>query len=246
MSPGPWIKIPRQRPGAHSRLFCIPPAGRGASAFRAWPDYLPPSVEVNAVQLPGRENRIMEEPLSDVRSIVDRLAEIVEPELGARWAVFGHSMGALVAFELVRELRRRGSRPPEHLFASGFRAPQVPGRHPPIHTLTDDAFVAEVNLRYEAVPAEARANAELLELFLPGLRADVAVCDTYSYAEDAPLDLPIHAFGGDGDHHVTVADLEAWREQTTTSFELTLLPGGHFFVESARRDLLNALARKLA
>ncbi len=242
----PWVKIARPRPDARTRLLCIPHAGGGATAFRTWADGLPADVEVCAVQLPGRENRLMEEALRDVPAAVKALADVLGPSLVEPWALFGHSMGALIGFELLRELRRRGVRAPRHFFASGYRAPHVPDPHPPIYDLPDNEFVEEMNRRYDAVPPAARESAELMELFLPGLRADISVCDTYAYSEDDPLDCPISACGGEQDEQVARADLEAWAVQTSASFDLSLFPGGHFFIESARDEVLASISTTLS
>ena len=112
----------------------------------------------------------------------------------------------------------------------------------PIHELPDEAFVDEMNRRYEAVPAEARGNAELMELLLPGLRADVSVCDTYAYAEGDPLDCSISAYGGEQDRSVSREELEGWRRQTRGDFALTLFPGDHFFLRTAEQPLLAAVS----
>ena len=187
-----WIKCYDPRPNAELALLCLPYAGGGASLFRDWSKDLPPAVEVRALQPPGREERLLEEPFDSVGALADALAEVVAPELDRPWAVFGHSMGALTAFELVRRLRERGVPTPVHFFASAFRAPQLACPVPTIHELPADEFLTELNRRYDAVPAAAMESAELLELFLPGLRADVAICDTYAYTAGPPLDLPGH------------------------------------------------------
>ena len=239
------IKYPRPKPEVRIRLFCIPHAGGGAATFRTWAKHLPTNTEVCPVQLPGREERLMEQPFQAVAPIVDLLAEAVAPTLEVPYAFFGHSMGAVIAFELLRELRRRSAPPAEHLFVSAHRAPQLPNPHPLIYELPDDEFVEEVNRRYDAVPEAARAEPELMELLLPGLRADVSVCDTYVYVEDDPLDGSISAFGGEEDHQVSRAELAAWQHQTRGSFALTLFPGDHFFLETAHDPLLQAVSGQL-
>lgn len=242
---GAWIKRPRPAPQARVRLYCIPQAGSGASAFRTWPSGLGPGVEVRAVQLPGREERLGEPPLGAVPEVVGPLADALEAELAAPWALFGHSMGALLGFELLRELRRRGAPSAAHFFASGHRAPQLPDPLPPIHDLPEAAFLDEMDRRYGGVPAAVRASRELLDLLLPGLRADVAVCDTYAHAPDEPLGCPISAFGGTEDRTVSRADLEAWSRQTSRAFEVEMFPGDHFFLQTRQPELLRTVSARL-
>lgn len=246
MAKSPWIKKPRPNPDARQRLVCIPYAGGGASTFRRWPEQLPVAVEVVAVQLPGREERLMETPLDDAGTIASALAPEIQPELDRPWSLFGYSMGALVAFELARELRRLGAPPPRHLWAAAYRAPQLENPHEVLGDLSDEDFLEEVGRRYEAVPAAVRESPELLELFLPGLRADIAVCDGYVYRPEPPLDCAIRALGGRDDDQVTPAELEGWREQTTGEFALQLFGGGHFFLETAAAELLASVAGVLS
>jgi medium-chain acyl-[acyl-carrier-protein] hydrolase len=241
-----WIKCRRPNPGARVRLFCIAHAGCGASAFRTWADDLPGEIEVRAVQLPGREDRVMEAAFRDALAAARAVAEVIAESLDGPFALFGHSMGALVAFEVLRELRRRGVRAPEHLFASSHRGPHIAIDYEPFHELPDDAFVEEMNRRYDSVPAAARGSAELMELLLPGLRADIAVCDTYAFADEPPLGCAITAYGGTDDDQVSRADLDAWREHTTGGFEVRQFPGDHFYLQPAQRELLGDLAARLA
>jgi medium-chain acyl-[acyl-carrier-protein] hydrolase len=228
------------------RLYCVPHAGGGASAFRAWGAALP-GVEVRSVQLPGREDRIGEPALRSAAEIAGPLADALQDD-GApsgRWALFGHSMGALVGFEVLRELRRRGTPGPVHFFASGHRAPQLPDPDPPMHALSDDEFLDALDERYGGVPAAVRESDELLELLLPGLRADVSVCDTYEHVEEEPLDCPLTALGGERDRGVRREELEAWREQTRGEFRLEMFAGGHFYLQERETDVLRAVARAL-
>lgn len=241
----PWIRCPKPRPAARMRLYCIPHAGGGAGTYRSWSDGLPETVEQRSVQLPGREDRLKDTPLHSVVPLARALADALVPELDRPWALFGHSMGALVGFELLRELRRRGAPAATHLFASAFRAPQLPLAVPPIHELSDEAFIEEVDRRYDAVPAIVRENQELMALMLPGLRADVAVCDGYEHVQGEPLACPITAFGGEQDRHVSRKELEGWSEQTSGAFTLRMFPGDHFFLQSAQAELLAVISASM-
>lgn len=243
--PNPWIRCIKPRPDARIRLYCIPHAGGGASAYRTWQDGLPSIVEVRAVQLPGRENRLMETPFSSATEAAKALADVVEPELSGTWALFGHSMGALVGYELLRELARRGATLPGRFFASAFRAPQVANPDEPIHELPDAEFLDELNRRYDAVPAAARESEELLELILPGLRADTTVCDVYRHEGGEPLSVPISALGGERDTIVRPELLEAWADRTSAGFDLTLFPGDHFYLQADEKALLELISKRL-
>ncbi|WP_420130678.1 thioesterase II family protein [Longimicrobium sp.] len=231
-------------PRARLRLFCIAHAGGGASAFRGWADALPPEVEVCLVQLPGRENRIMETPFERVGPLVEALADAVQPYLTLPFALFGHSNGALISFELARTLRARGRPGPVHLFASGRRAPDVAADSPPIHHLPDAEFLADLQ-ELGGLPAELLAHQELLALLVPTLRADVAIHETYEFAEQPPLACPITAYGGLTDPRVPRGQSEAWARHTAGSFVLRMFPGGHFFLIDDRAVFLRTLASDL-
>jgi len=240
----PWIRCPRPIAGARVRLYCIPHAGGGASAFRTWTTALP-GVEVRPVQLPGREDRIGEPPLRTAHEITGPLTDALQTDLSGEWALFGHSMGALVGFEVLRELRRRGAAEPVHFFASGHRAPHLPDPDPPMHALPDAEFLDALDERYGGVPAAVRESEELLELLLPGLRADVAVCDTYVHHPEAPLDCALTALGGESDGGVGRDELEAWREQTRGAFRLEMFPGDHFYLQQRPEDVLGVISAAL-
>jgi medium-chain acyl-[acyl-carrier-protein] hydrolase len=241
-----WILATQPRPHARRRLFCIPYAGGAASAYRSWAGLLPADVEVCPVQLPGRGSRFREAPFRKAADLVPALAEGILPFLDLPFAVFGHSMGALVAFELTRELRRRGERAPLLLALSGHQAPLRPDPEPPFSHLPDAEFLQEVQRRYDGIPPEVLAEEELLQLLLPVLRADIQVLETYAYRKEAPLDCPISCFGGEDDRHVSLADLEAWSDETRGLVHVRTFPGGHFFVDTARDEVLRALSRDLA
>ena len=239
-----WI-VPRgPRLQTRLRLFCFPYAGSGASVFRTWPDGLPSDVEVCPVQLPGRGTRLTERPFSRLAPLVQALAQALIPLLDKPFAFFGHSLGALVSFELAREVRDQYGVLPVRLFISALQAPQIPYRRPPIHTLSDREFLAELRL-LNGTPAEVLEHQELMEIMLPVLRADFALYETYMYPPDSPLDCPISAFGGLQDRKVTQRDLEAWRDQTSRSFTLQMFPGDHFFLNTSQSLLLRALSQEL-
>jgi medium-chain acyl-[acyl-carrier-protein] hydrolase len=240
-----WLAYREVNPRARLRLFCFPYAGGGASAYRGWAPALPPDVEVCPVQLPGRESRLREPPFDRPEPLVLALADALQPHLGLPFAFFGHSMGAMLSFELARELRRRGRPLPLHLFVSGRRAPQVPAREEDIHDLPEPEFVAKLR-ELNGTPEEVLQHAELMRLLIPVLRADFALNETYVFRPEEPLDLGISAFGGLGDAEVNREDVEGWREHVRGSFRLRMLPGDHFFLHSARDLVTESVARDLA
>jgi surfactin synthase thioesterase subunit len=239
-----WFFFPRQNPHASLRLFCFPYAGGRASYVRLWPENLPSSVEVCAVELPARGRRLKEPPITRITPLVESIARALYPYLDKPFAFFGHSMGALISFELARELRREYGLQPAQLFVSGRRAPQIPDRDPPTNSLPEHDFVAELR-RLNGTPKEVLEHSELLQFMLPVLRADFEVNETYEYFPEPPLSCPIAALGGLQDKEVTRSDLEGWQKQTKRSFVLRMFPGDHFFLHASQPLFLGSLAYDL-
>jgi medium-chain acyl-[acyl-carrier-protein] hydrolase len=243
--PNAWILRPVPRPGAVLRLLCIPHAGGGASAFRGWADAMPAEVEACPVQLPGRENRIAEAAIDRMEVLVDALAEQVTAADDLPFAVFGHSNGALIGFELARRLRRAGAHGPVHLFASGRRAPDLPNPLPDVHHLGDEEFLRDV-VSLGGTPREVTEHPELLRLLLPLLRADVALNERYRFAEEAPIGCGITAYGGVDDPKARREELQAWRRHTSGPFAIRTFPGDHFFpFAGSRASVLATLGADL-
>ena len=239
-----WFPNADAAPPGAMRLFCFPSAGGGASLFARWSERLPAGIAVCPARLPGRESRSAEPPFDRMQPLVAALAGAIEEYLAAPFVFFGHSMGAAVGFELARELRRRGRPLPSMLFVSGARAPQFRRHHVPPSDPTEEQFLAELR-RLEGIPAEVLDNPELMAHVLPALRADAALYRHYLYADDEPLACPIRAYGGESDPNVRRKHLEAWREQTASSFRLRTFDGGHFFLQSSQDEFLRALAGDL-
>ncbi|MCX4884634.1 MULTISPECIES: thioesterase II family protein [unclassified Streptomyces] len=225
------------------RLFCFSYAGGGTTVFHAWSGHLPDQVEVCAIQLPGRESRAAEPSYRRLAPLVADLHTAITPLLDRPFALFGHSMGALVAFELARQLRRAGAPQPERMLLAAFRAPQLPNPNIKIHHLPDE--VLKTVLAKEGTPQNVLDNDELMRALLPTLRADFELCDTYEYVAEAPLSVPVSVFGGRHDVRVGRADLEQWKVQADNEFDLTMLPGSHFFIHSSQDLLLAQLAAEL-
>jgi len=241
--PPQWVLPSPARPSAKLRLFCFSYAGGGASMFRSWTRSLPAEVEVCAIQLPGRETRMSEPAHRRLGPLVDALAEQVLPLLDRPYAFFGHSMGALVAFELARELRRVAAAGPERLLLAAYRAPHLPNPNIRIHHLPDE--VLKIVLQNEGTAQSVLQNEELMKVVLPTLRADFELCDTHEHVTDAPFECPVSIFGGVDDIRVRPADLEGWRCQAAGEFSVEMFPGAHFFLHSAHVPLLAAVDRRL-
>lgn len=240
----PWLACPRPNPEARLRLFCFPHAGGGSSGYHTWWTHLPADLEVCAIQLPGRESRLLEPAFTSLPPLVQVLAHILQPYMRIPFAFFGHSMGALVSFELARLLRRQNKRIPVHLAVSAHRAPQRPAPAVQIHQLSRASFIAELR-SLNGTQEEILENAELMELVLPPLRADMAVCETYAYTVEEPLACPISVYGGTEDNKISKEDLIAWHAQTCGTFNLRMFAGDHFFVHNVRSAFLHALAHDM-
>jgi len=236
--------LPRPNPGARLRLFCFPYAGGGASIYGAWGRLLPPEVEVVAVQLPGRENRIGEKAFSRMDELIPRMAEALTAFMDRPFALFGHSNGGLMAFEIARLLRREGRAAPVLLVTSGRPAPHVTIEAPDLHDLPEAEF-HDMLRRFNGTPEEVLQNAEIMGLITPMLRADFALGETYDYTPEPPLEMPLSAYGGVGDAEVPTWSVEAWSEQAAGEFRSVLFPGGHFFINENRDQVLAELTRDL-
>lgn len=239
-----WFAALARRPQASLRLFCFPYAGGGSIIYRTWVGQLPPSVELYVAHLPGRENRLIEPPFTNIYPLVEALAEAIPPYLDKPFAFFGHSMGAMISFELARLLRRKNGPMPSALYVSGRPAPQLPRSDSISYNLPEEEFKQKLQ-NLNGTPKEVLDHPEVMELLIPLVRADFSVVETYEYRPEPPLDLPLVAFGGLQDKAVPQERVEAWREQTSSSFRLWMIQGDHFFLNSSQRLLLYKLSQEL-
>lgn len=239
-----WVSCPRPRPQMRVRLFCFPYAGGGASIYRPWSERLPPTIEVCSIQLPGRGARLMEKPFSRISPLVAALGPALLPLLDKPFAFFGHSMGALISFELARLLQKKGGPQPLHLFVSGAAAPHLPPREVALYNLPEPELIKALR-SLNGTPKELLESEELMQLMLPTLRADFAICDTYTYKNGAALRCPITVCGGTRDRKLSRSDLQAWRSETDASFSVQMFPGDHFFLHTAQPQLLQLLSTHL-
>jgi medium-chain acyl-[acyl-carrier-protein] hydrolase len=244
MTIDPWIG---RRPAADAglRLFCLPCAGGGASAFRAWRADLPASIDVCPIQLPGREGRLHEHPFTAMEPLIAAMADGLEPHLRMPYALFGHSMGSLIAFELARELRRRGAPDAVRLFVAGFASPDTP-RTRERHRMNDRELIAELR-EFGGTPAVLLNDPEMMHHVLPILRADFSVIETYRRRDEPPLDIPISGMAGADDREAPAAAMTGWGRQSSAGFRLTVFSGDHFFVHApnVRQAIVEVIARDL-
>jgi medium-chain acyl-[acyl-carrier-protein] hydrolase len=240
--------IAAPRPGAPVRLVCFPHAGGTAAAYLSWSRALEHApIEVVAAELPGRSSRSGEPPCTDLDRIAGGFADLVAPFGDRPFALFGHSLGAIVAFEVARRLRDRGRPAPAHLFVSGAFAPQLASAGAPLRFIEGDTvFLEAVAAKYGGVPKIVLEQAELRASLVPALRADLSLTETYAYRAAPPLDCPIAAYAGASDPIVPADGLAAWREQTAAGFSYRLFDGHHFYLNRARESLLADLTGKLA
>ncbi|GGO95483.1 thioesterase II family protein [Wenjunlia tyrosinilytica] len=236
-------------PGADGEkltLYCLAHAGGSAMPYSRWNAIVPPSVTVTPLELPGHGARIREPLMRRADLLAAELVRTMRPHRGERFALFGHSFGAVLAYELARRLDQLGL-PPAALLVSGRNGPGEPLSHRPIHKLPDDAFITALN-RYGGMPQALLDQPELLRMYLPALRADLEIVETYTRPAGPPLDVPLVAFGGRRDSLTDPAGLVAWERETSRAFELALIPGGHFFLEEPdfREALTSRLSRLVA
>jgi medium-chain acyl-[acyl-carrier-protein] hydrolase len=242
-APGPWFPV-RPDPAAAVRLYCFPFAGGGVPAFQAWRELLPAAIDCVPVRLPGRETRLREPAATRVEPLVEALTEVAAEALEPPYALYGHSMGALVAFELARSLRRAGHEPPLGLIVSGRPAPHVPMPGRSIHSVSDDELIRELRA-LGGLPDVFAANPALLAFFLPLLRADLAVNEAYEHRPEPPLDIPLTALAGAADPRVRAGDVSAWGRHTTGDYRFQVLVGGHFFPFDDPAPTLRVIASRI-
>lgn len=241
MTGSSWIRRPRQVPDARLRLFCVPHAGGGPSFYARWLAELAPSVEVCLVHLPGRESRFVEPPVDDIDLIATQVTSAARGLLDKPFALFGHSMGAVIAYEVAHRLPRE----PAHLFVSGSLPPHRIVDERPIGHLPDREFLAEVRDGYGGIPDSLWEDKELVRLLLPVLRADFTACEQYEWTPRSPLRCDISALCGEGDHYVAESALADWADLTTGRTTTQMIGHGHFNITSDRAAVQQLVLERL-
>ncbi|GGV40260.1 oleoyl-ACP hydrolase [Kitasatospora herbaricolor] len=240
-----WIRRFHPSPASRVKLVCLAHAGGSANFYLPLSALLAPEVEVLAIQYPGRQDRWHEPVVADIGTLADRITAALRPWTGEPLALFGHSMGAVLGFEIARRLEAGPGRPPLALFASGRRAPSRT-RDERVHLLDDDDLVAEIEALQGTAPG-ALADPELRALVLPGVRADYRAIETYRCPPGATVATPVTVLIGDRDPRVDVAEAEAWFEHTTAATGLRVFPGGgHFYLADAWEEIAGRIRQDLA
>lgn len=238
---GKWLPYYRPSKKAVLRLFCFPYAGGGASFYKNWSRYLPETIEVCALQLPGRESRLSESPCSEIRELV---ADITQITAGDRmpFALFGHSMGALLAFACARDARLNYGKCPSRLFVSARRAPHLPPRQSMVWALPRHDLLRKIR-QLDGTNETVLASDELMDLYLPAIRADFKVNDTIiEFSQDSRLPCPVTAFGGAFDPEMSYHELSTWSDYTMAEFSVNVFDGGHFYLRDQPSRFLECLA----
>ena len=245
LKPGRWVICPKSRPKAKLRLFCFPYAGGGASAFKSWNEVLPENIELCIFQMPGREERLGETLITEMPILVDAMVKEVEAFSDIPHAFFGHSMGAIVAYEVARQLITGSGNQIKHLFLSARASPDLQDNSDPLRFLDDEIFIDRLHQTYGAVPEAIRQSAELRKVFLPILRADVELLEKYKEVMSEPLDCPISVFGGKSDPAISKGMLSGWRTRTNAVFMQHEFPGEHFYLNLEREAVIKTILNDL-
>ncbi|MFE6158652.1 thioesterase II family protein [Streptomyces sp. NPDC056486] len=242
VSETPYIWRARQ-PRSRHRLICFPHAGAGATTYTDWAPALPEEIELVAVQLPGRQNRIAEEPFTEVGPLVNVLTHALRPVLSGSFSFFGHSCGAALAFELAKALRAQGRQGPEQLFLSAQPAPGVTGIRQ-LHDLPEDEFHAEM-VGLGGIDEEIVRDEFVMASLLPVLRADFGLWERHTTAPQPPLDCPITVLAGDCDPRAPKETAGEWSRQTNAGCSTHFYPGGHFYFLEKPAEVISLIAGKM-
>lgn len=225
---------------ARLRLFCFPYAGGSAAIYRPWVEGLGTHAEVWAVEYPAHGLRRFEPAVASIHHLADAIHQAIVPHLDRPFAFFGHSMGALIGFEVLRRLKAAGAPEAASLFVSGCRGPSCESRRRPTFDLPEPEFVEELRL-LGGTPSEVLDDDELMRFLMPTLRADFEASETYAYSDGPKLTCPAFAYGGLQDAEVTSEDLATWQRECSLPLKVRMFPGDHFFIHNAQSTLLRVL-----
>ncbi|KQX77120.1 MULTISPECIES: thioesterase II family protein [unclassified Streptomyces] len=233
-----WVRRFHPEPEAATQVICFPHAGGSATFYFPVAQALSPAVDVLAIQYPGRQDRRVEPCIDDMDTLADLVSEELRPWLDRPFTLFGHSMGATLAFEVALRLERSGHTA-LGLFASGRRAPSR-HRDEQVHLASDERLISEIK-RLEGTESRVFEDEEIVRMILPAVRSDYRAAESYRYRPGPALSCPVTALTGDRDPHVTLDEAEAWREHTTGPFRLRVFPGGHFFLNSHAQAVMREI-----
>jgi surfactin synthase thioesterase subunit len=239
-----WVRVFHRSPAAFARLVCFPHAGGSASYYAPMSGLLQPDIEVAAVQYPGRQDRLGEQCVDDIGALADRVFDSLRRWDDKPFAFFGHSMGAVVAYETARRVARKTGQPPEALFVSATRNPSYPRGGRAVHLLDDEGLIAELR-RVSGPDQDWLYHTKLLAGVLPVIRSDYKAIETYAWSPGPPLDCPIIALVGDDDPYTTPEEMASWSQFCTSEFLLKVLVGGHFYLEVHSSDIAEIIAARL-
>ena len=239
-----WITRTHEVKAPRMRMFTFHYAGGSRAMYADWYKDLPDDVEVCSVQLPGRENRMEETPFRDFFPLIQSLGKAIQPYLDIPYVTFGHCMGGLTSFELIRQLRRSNQPLPQQMFISAFIGPQIKNPTSTIMRISGNTIDDFFDI-LGGTPDSIKENFGLMNMNRPIMEADNDLLRAYGYVEDDPLDIPISLFAASNDKLVHVHEVERWADQTTKQFELKLFPGDHFYIFSHRPWLMKALNKRL-
>ncbi|MFD8124610.1 thioesterase II family protein, partial [Streptomyces albidoflavus] len=239
-----WLRSFHASTDRATRLVCLPHAGGSAAFFFPVSKSLSPGLDVISVQYPGRQDRRREKGVETIGELARHIVDVLDPRPdGPPVALFGHSLGATLGFEIARLMEARGTAPC-HLFASGRRAPSRP-RHETVHQRDDEGLLDEIR-RLSGTDARVLGDEEVLRMALPAIRSDYRAAETYTYEPGPALSCPITVFTGDADPKVTLDEARAWETHTDAGFDMHTYPGGHFFLSDHSAAMLKINAARLA
>lgn len=246
MENSPWYRKRTLDSPAKLRLICLPHAGGGGAVYYRWARHFPESIGVVPIELPGRDSRMDESPCEDLVELAAELAHaLLDVTHDRPFAIFGHSMGAAIGFEVARRLQIDHRREPTHLFVSACRAPRTAKVGDPLHALDTDLMIDRLLDRYGTRHHTTPDELSLMRFLAPTLRADLKMMETYLYQTESLLQCPITALGGTSDPGVVRHQLEAWRGETSAAFSCRLFSGGHFYLRDQEMAVVRLLQSKL-
>lgn len=235
----PWISSIRND-DVNYRLFCFPFAGAGSNVYRSWISDLSPEIDVCPIQLPGRENRMNEKAIDNVHDMASQIATEIEPYTDVPFAFFGHCIGALIAYELVVTMQKLNMNTPDHIYLSAFRSPEYTNPNRELYQLDDAEFKSEIK-EYGGFSDYILNNDEIMKTIMPMLRADFALHENYRYPGNESVECPISLLCGDQDHIVKKEHMQNWSNVSNHDVNLTMISGGHFFINERKEDILNLI-----